>query len=86
MKAVDLDAEQFLIVSAAESHSLTVLRVLEDGTLLPTDHIIDDVNLRIAELVPTRACRAGGLSVFELLPTGQLLFLVSKAGSAHLFS
>ena len=95
MKAVDLDAEQFLIVSAAESHSLTVLRVLEGGTLLPTDHIIDDVNLRIAEVrslatlsyegrvLVAAAGGDGGLSVFELLPTGQLLFLVSKAGSAQ---
>ena len=82
---IALGAARFLLVASQGANSLTVLRVLEDGNLKPADHILDDLALRIENNsalayveVKGRGLLAaagndGGISFFELLPSGRLI-------------
>jgi len=93
VKSIMLGGQKFLILAARDTHSLTVLHVGEDGKLTPADHILDDQVLRIKSIsalgVTEFAGRGyvvagggdGGISVFELLPTGRLLHLVTKVSA-----
>ena len=77
--------QTFLILGSAGSNSLSVMAVGADGTLSITDHLLDDRNSRFAgvtalEVVTVQGHSyviAGGsddgLSVFIILPGGQLL-------------
>jgi len=81
----------WVIVAAAGSNSLSVLRVSPGGHLTPTDHVLDTLDTRFsaAPAVATINVQgqvfvfAGGaddgLSVFTLLPTGHLVHRQSIA-------
>lgn len=83
--------QQYLVVAAANSSSLSVLRLDPDGTLTATDHVIDDLNTRFQGATALEAVTVGdrvylvagggddGLSLFTLLPGGRLLHLTQIA-------
>ena len=85
LEMVALGAARFLLIAAQGSNSLTVMRVLENGELQPVDHILDDLALRMENIsavayieikdrgIVAAAGSDGGISLFELLPTGRLL-------------
>ncbi|WP_071675818.1 hypothetical protein [Nioella nitratireducens] len=75
----------YVVVAARDSSSLSVLRMNEDGSLSPSDHIIDDLTTRFQHVTAIDTVTLGdrifvlaggaddGLSMFELLPGGRLL-------------
>jgi len=83
-KAV-IGADTFVLMASAGSSSITVLQVLEDGNLIITDHVIDELTTRfqattVFEVVPYDdriIVLAGGsddgLTLMELMPDGTLL-------------
>lgn len=93
--AVEVAGRHYLVVSSAQSSSLTTVRVLPDGALIPVDHVIDELatrfrNATVMETVTIdgRAyVLAGGsddgLSLFTLTPDGRLIHLSSIADQAE---
>lgn len=87
LRTTQVAGNDFLIVGAALSSSLTVFSIAADGRLTQTDHRIDDRNSRFAGAAVmdaisvnglTYVVAAGtddGLTLFLLLPTGRLLQL-----------
>ncbi|MFN7053195.1 MAG: M10 family metallopeptidase C-terminal domain-containing protein, partial [Gemmobacter sp.] len=76
---------RFLILAAAGSGSLSVIRVRADGSLQMTDHVVDDLNSRFAGVTAMTVVRHGGdtyvvaggaddgISLYQLLPNGRLI-------------
>lgn len=84
------------IVAAADSSSLSVMRVSATGTLHATDHVIDTLDTRFGGATALKVLQADGrvyviaggaddgLTLFTLLPNGQLLHLDTLEQSAGL--
>lgn len=76
-----------LVMAAQGSSSLTVIRVLADGKPVATDHVIDSLDTRFANVTALASVTVsghvlvvaggndGGISLFELLPNDRLLHL-----------
>ncbi|WP_149765842.1 calcium-binding protein, partial [Paracoccus thiocyanatus] len=87
--AVTLGGVTWLVVGAAQSSSLTTMRLTYEGELLPADHVIDERSTRFdgatALATVTMDGRAfvfvgggdDGISVFTLLPEGRLMHLTT---------
>ncbi|WP_147126959.1 calcium-binding protein [Shimia ponticola] len=88
---VQSGTETFVLVTASDTSSLTVLRLSHDGTLTPVDQIMDDRTTcmegtavmesfshgeRVYVLV---AGQDDGLSLFTLMPDGRLIHVESIA-------
>lgn len=96
LRTVTTGGTTWLIAAAEQPSSLTILRMAVDGTLTVTDQIIDDLGTRFANVTALDAIvvegrvfvvAAGtdaGLSLFTLLPSGQLLHLSSLADTLDL--
>ncbi|WP_181817361.1 calcium-binding protein [Paracoccus pantotrophus] len=79
----------YLVVAAAQSSSLTTMRLTYEGALLPADHVIDERNTRFAGATALATATLDGrafvfvgggddgLSVFTVLPEGRLLHLAT---------
>ncbi|MDE9451493.1 hypothetical protein J3R80_13545 [Aliiroseovarius sp. Z3] len=77
----------FAIISSAGTSSLTVVEVGADGSLNPTDHVIDNTWTRFSNATEIASAQVGdslfvvsgggddGLSLFTLLPSGKLVHL-----------
>jgi hypothetical protein len=91
LQLAQIGGQHFAVIAATLSDSLTVVRINDLGVLFATDHVIDDRNTRFdavaaldifeakgRSLVVTGGSDAG-LSLFELLPGGQLSHLQSFA-------
>ncbi|MGR3290650.1 MAG: hypothetical protein ACU0C9_05575 [Paracoccaceae bacterium] len=50
LNPVMLEGQPYLVLASSDSNSLTVLRLEADGSFTPTDHILDDLNTRFAEV------------------------------------
>lgn len=84
MQVLELAGSTYLIVASAGSSSLTTLLVKPDGSLEITDHLLDDLDLRLAGINTLEALVhndqsylvAGGtddgVTVVQLLPGGRL--------------
>lgn len=91
LQVVDAHGETFVILAAAGSNSLSVIRLDAGGAMEPTDHILDTRTTRFGGVQALEVITAGdqvlvlaggaddGLSLFTLLPGGQLLHLQSIA-------
>lgn len=89
---VGADGEPYVVVAASGSNSLTVLTI-QDHRLVPTGHEIDSLDTRFAGADYVEAVQIGdqtfvvaagadqGISVFALLPGGQLLHVSTVAAS-----
>ncbi|WP_289053015.1 calcium-binding protein, partial [uncultured Aliiroseovarius sp.] len=85
VECAEFGGVSFVVIAAAGSSSLTVLQAHPDGSLLPVDHIIDNLNTRfdgvteleIVEVEGRVYVLAGGaddgISLFVLGPNGQLI-------------
>ncbi|WP_246026615.1 calcium-binding protein [Paracoccus luteus] len=88
---VEVEGHHFLIVSGAGSSSLTTVRVMPGGLLVPVDHILDERTTRFQNATVMEAVSvdgrafviAGGaddgLSLFTVTPDGRLLHLQTIA-------
>lgn len=77
----------FSVIASAGSSSLTVVEVLEDGELIATDHVLDNVWTRFSNVTEIASTQVGdalfvaagggddGVSLFTLLPSGMLVHL-----------
>lgn len=87
MTSVTLGGDTYVFVASAVSSSLSVLRIEEDGALRQIDHLTDDLFSRFQGVSTLKAVEAdgrayvlaggadSGLSLFQLLPHGELLML-----------
>ncbi|MEM9031823.1 MAG: calcium-binding protein, partial [Pseudomonadota bacterium] len=83
--------QTFVVLGAAGSSSISVMRLDSDGALTPTDHLIDNLTSRFDEVTTLTIAQDGdrvfviaggaddGLSLFTLTPSGQLVHLQSLA-------
>ena len=89
--AVEVEGRHFLVVSSAHSSSLTTVRVLPGGGLVPVDHVIDERTTRFQSATVMEAVTIDGrafvvvggaddgLSLFTITPDGRLIHLDSIA-------
>ena len=96
MKAVMVDGESYLVLAAAGSSSLSVVKLRADGQMQVVDHIIDSLDTRFGGACVVETVTAGdrtfvlaagnddGLSLFTLLPGGRLLLIDTLADGASL--
>ncbi|MEQ9260228.1 MAG: hypothetical protein RIG84_14165 [Roseovarius sp.] len=100
IEIVEAGGNTYLIVasepSGGNSGALTVMRIRANGTLEPTDHVIDTLDSRFGDVQHISTATVdghtyvvaaggdGGLTLFELLPNGQLVHLESLEGTAEM--
>ena len=89
--AVEVEGKHFLVVSSAYSSSLTTVRILPGGGMVPVDHVLDERTTRFesatvmeAVMVDGRAFVVvggadDGLSLLTVTPDGRLIHLDSIA-------
>ncbi|MEE9428210.1 MAG: calcium-binding protein [Paracoccaceae bacterium] len=94
LNIVMLEGQPHVVLASSDSNSLSVLRLEADGSFTPTDHILDDLNTRFAEVTTletitiddtTFVLAAGsddGFSLFQLLNDGRLHHLTTVADTA----
>ena len=88
---VSVGGTQYTVAAATLSSSLSVLELQPGGTLIPVDHVIDDLNTRFHRVTALEAVTVAdrtfilagggddGVSLFLLLPGGRLLHMDSMA-------
>jgi len=96
LNPVMLEGQPYLIMASSDSNSLSVLRLEADGSFTPTDHVLDDLNSRFAEVSVLETTTIGnatfvlaagsddGFSLFQLLNDGRLHLIDSVADTAAL--
>lgn len=89
--AVTVAGVTYLVVASGESSSLTTMRLAQNGSIVPLDHVIDERTTRFAGatamdsvMVDGRAFvfvggSDDGISVFTVMPGGVLLHLATLA-------
>jgi Ca2+-binding RTX toxin-like protein len=91
LATAEVDGAHFVIVASAQNAAgaLSVFSVGANGALTPTDHVLDTLDTRFGGVQSIEAIRAGevtylvagggddGLSLFVLLPGGQLQLLAT---------
>lgn len=95
VKSVSISGESYAIVAASGSNSLTVVRLEANGSLRVVDHVMDGLNTRFAGVSQLETIEIGGkiyiaaagsddgVSLFQLLPGGQLLHLDTVADALN---
>ncbi|MEI4484752.1 hypothetical protein V8J36_00995 [Frigidibacter sp. MR17.14] len=96
VKAVTLGGHCFVVTAATGSSSLSVLELAADGTLTAVDHVIDTLATRFGAVCALDVVSVGerafvlagggddGITLFELLPDGQLVWHETLADSYEL--
>ncbi len=96
LATVTAHGTDWVVLAAAESQSLSVMRLGAQGSLTATDHLIDNLGTRFGAVQALAAIEmdghafvaAGGgddgISLFSLLPDGRLLHQASLAQGAGL--
>ncbi len=91
LETVSAHGASWVVLAAAGSNSLSVMRLEASGVLVPTDHVIDTLATRFAGVTALKVIEADGhvfvlaggsddgLSLFRLLPDGQLVHMQSLA-------
>ena len=91
--AVEVEGKHYLVVSSAYSSSLTTVRILPGGGLVPVDHVIDERTTRFQSATVMESVTidgrsfvvAGGaddgLSLFTITPDGRLVHVATVADS-----
>lgn len=90
-----VDGITYAVVAGGGSSSLSVVEITASGSLLPVDHILDDLSSRFQACASLEIVEVGarvfilaggaddGVSMFELMPGGQLLGMDSFADTAQ---
>lgn len=96
LDAVEAGGQTYLLVAAAGSGSLSVVRIGEAGAMNVVDHMLDDLNTRFANIAVIETLAVGdrtyiavsggddGVSLLGLLPNGQLLHYETVADTEEL--
>lgn len=96
METVRANGATWVILAAAGTGSLSVMRLGADGGLQLADHVLDTLDTRFAGVTALKAVQANGhvfviaggaddgLSLFALLPSGQLVHMQSLANAGGL--
>lgn len=91
MDIVQVGGQTFVILAAAGTSSISVMQLRADGSLTPTDHVIDNGTTRFEGVQSIAVAAAGdhvfvvaggadnGLTLFLLLPDGTLVHLQTIA-------
>ncbi|WP_171052653.1 calcium-binding protein [Ruegeria sediminis] len=91
MAAATADGVAWVVLGDAASHSLSVLRLGADGSLMPTDYLLDTRETRFGQVQAVAMLEteghifvvAGGgddgFSLFSLLPNGRLIHIATLA-------
>ncbi|MDA7429601.1 beta-propeller fold lactonase family protein [Primorskyibacter aestuariivivens] len=94
MEVIEAFGHSFVLLGAAGSSSLSVMRLTSGGALEPTDHVIDGLATRFGGVTAMGVAQHDnrafvvvggaddGLSLFTLLPDGRLLHLDTVAHSS----
>jgi len=94
MEVVSLGGQTYVILAAAGTSSLSVMRVMADGSLLATDHVIDTGATRFEGVQALGVAQYGdhvfviaggadnGITLFALLPDGTLVTVQTIADAA----
>ncbi len=94
LHSVSAGGEDYVLARSSVNSGLTILTVAADGTLAATDHIVDDLTTRFSAVTALGSLTVngrcfiaaggtdGGISLFTLLPGGQLLHLQTLSDSA----
>ncbi len=94
LEPITLGSESFILAASSTTSSLTVLRIEPDGQMAPVDHVMDMLETRFGTITALDAVEvdgkayivAGGgddgLSLFTMLPDGQLMHLDTIADDA----
>ena len=94
IEVVQVGGQTFVILAAAGTSSLSVMRLTANGTLEPTDHVVDTGATRFEGVQALGVAQAGdhvfvvvggadnGLTLFQLLPDGSLVTIQSLGDSA----
>ncbi|WP_371823345.1 calcium-binding protein [Paracoccus sp. Z118] len=92
----EVGGRHFLVVSSAQSSSLTVVSISADGRMMPVDHVIDERTTRFQNVTALESITidgrsfiiAGGaddgLTLLTLTADGQLIHLATIADTAQL--
>jgi len=95
MDVATINGISFVIVAAAGTSSLSVMQVGADGSLTPTDHVIDNATTRFEGVQDIAVAQSGdhtfvvaggadsGLTLFLLLPDGSLVHLQTLGDTAQ---
>ncbi|MES0824998.1 hcalcium-binding protein [Ruegeria sp. SCP11] len=89
VEAVQAYGQSWFIVAGAGSNSLSVMELVADGRLIPTDHVLDSLHTRFETVQDLSVVEADGhvfvvagggddgVTLFKLTPGGQLVHLDS---------
>ena len=91
VEVVEAFGQSWVILGAAGSGSLSVMRLTSQGNLIPSDHVLDTRNTRFDDVVALKTVSANGwtfviaggaddgMTIFTLTPTGRLVHLDTLA-------
>ncbi len=91
MKVVEAHGKSWVLVAASESNSISVMQLGADGSLYPTDHVLDTMDTRFRSVQDMELVKVNGhvfvvagggddgLTLMTLSPDGQLIHLDSFA-------
>lgn len=94
LRAVATAGQTYVVAGSTTNSGLSVLQVAADGTLSATDHVVDDLTTRFSGVTALGSLSVNGrsfivaggsdngISLFTLMPGGQLLHLQTLSDSA----
>lgn len=94
IEVVQIGGKTFVLLGASGTSSISVMELRADGSLVPTDHVLDNGTTRFEGLQSLSAAVSGdhafvvaggadgGLTLFLLLPNGALVHLETLVDSA----
>lgn len=89
--AVTVNGQVYLVVTSATASSITTVRLLPNGSMIPVDHIVDELTTRFQGATALATVEVegrayvfvggvdDGISMFTVLPDGRLLHLETLA-------
>ena len=94
IEVVEIAGQAYVLLAASGSSSISVMRLGVDGSLTPTDHVVDTGTTRFENVQALGVAQSGdhvfvvagggdnGLTLFRLLPDGRLIAIQSLGDTA----
>ncbi|WP_170400738.1 beta-propeller fold lactonase family protein [Ruegeria arenilitoris] len=95
MEVIQAHGSSWVLVAGSGSNSISVMELGSDGSLLPTDHVLDSSGTKFNSIQDIAVTNVGdqvfvfaggeddGISLFALVPGGQLVHLETVEGTAE---
>ncbi len=95
MEVIQAYGSSWVLVAGSGSNSISVMELGSDGSLLPTDHVLDSSGTKFNSIQDIAVTSVGdqvfvfaggeddGISLFALVPSGQLVHLETVEGTAE---